>query len=90
MLLDTRLDNTLEKKLTEEWEGSCHFSSYTSNARGIAMLINKNLNHKVLDTRKDDNGNHLAVNLETQNKKIAINCIYGPNRDQPTFYKQLF
>ena len=40
-LQDTHFSPGLEKFVQTRWNGDCYFSSYKSNARGIAILFNK-------------------------------------------------
>ena len=47
-----------------KWGFKAYFSPFASNSRGVAVLLNKNVEHKVMGTRKDDNGNLLALDIQ--------------------------
>jgi hypothetical protein len=42
----------------------------------------------VVNTKKDDCGNLLGVDIEIEGKKITLINIYGPNNDTPLFYNK--
>ena len=69
-----------------EWGGHAYFSSFDSQSRGVAIFMQKQLPVKILDTFSDINGNILSLLIEIESKKILIEGVYGPNRDDPAFY----
>ena len=87
VIVDTRFSTDIENGVKSEWGGQVLFSSFTSQSRGVAIFIKKNLPIKVLDKFNDKNGNILGILIEYENKKILIEGIYGPNGDAPTFYE---
>ena len=42
-ICDTRFSKTIENNVREEWGGQCFFSSYSSQARGVAILFPRSL-----------------------------------------------
>ena len=86
VLLDTRIAPKIENLVKAEWGGLAFFSSYNSQARGVAILIRKNFPIDILDTKKDKNGNFLAIKAKIYDKIIMLCGIYGPNIDDPKFY----
>ena len=86
-VIDTRLDPALEDIVKAEWGAKCYFSSFASNARGIAMFIKKNFSIKILKVHKDVKGNTLGILANVQDKKILFQGVYGPNSDDPSFYE---
>ena len=42
-LSDTRLNKDVESLAREQWGGKAYFASFSSQARGVAILISKNL-----------------------------------------------
>ena len=42
-LIDTRFSKKIENTVKAEWGGNAYFSSFTSNARGVAILFRKNI-----------------------------------------------
>ena len=48
VLVDTRISKDLENCTKQEWGSSAYFSSFTSQARGVAVFIKKNVCVEVL------------------------------------------
>ena len=86
-MADTRLSKCIENCVKSEWGGQAYFSSFCSQSRGVAIFIKKDFPAKVLDTFSDNDGNILALMIELENKQILIQGVYGPNRDEPDFFK---
>ena len=76
-------------KLHRDWVGKVFFSSYSSKARGVVLLINKHLNFKLNSVEKDKNGRFLHVDCEINRNRISLVNIYGPNYDDPVFFNSL-
>lgn len=54
----------------------------------INILINNNFECKVPSKRCDQDGNYIILTIEIeQTFKVTLVNIYGPNRDDPEFYK---
>ena len=85
-LQDVHCAANMEDRIRAEWGLECYFSSFKSNARGVAILFNNNFEYKVSACKIDDSGNFLALSLEIQSHKITLINLYGPNRDDPNFY----
>ena len=76
-----------EKLVRSRWNNDCYFSSYKSNARGIAILFAKDFEYKVHNSISDPNGNFLLLDLTVHNNRFTLASIYGPNTDNPDFFK---
>ena len=88
-LQDTHFDNKMETYIQSEWGYKCFFSSFSSNARGVAVLFNNNFEFKINKIEKDDNGNMLVISFTSMDKNFVLVNIYGPNKDDPLFYENL-
>ena len=88
-LQDTHFVSNLEPYISAEWGYECHFSSYTSNSRGVAILFNNTFEFKVLNTFPGENGNYLIAHIQVKGKDIVLVNTYGPNNDNPGFYDDL-
>ena len=86
IITDTRLAKDTENKVRVEWGGNAQFASYDSQSRGVTILFKKELPVEILDSFKDVGGNFLAVLIKLGDIKIVVQAVYGPNRDEPTFY----
>ena len=79
-LQDIHIEQQNVDKISTEWRAEAVFSSFKSNARGVAILFNSTFDFKIIKTE---------VDRETMEKFIAITNIYGPNRDSPEFYSNI-
>ena len=89
LLQDTHFTSDIEERISREWGYHVYFSSFTSNSRGVAILVNNNFEYKLLHMSKDDNGNILSIKISAFDKEFVIVCLYGPNNDSPEFYTQV-
>ena len=53
-------------------------------------LINNNFEQNIEQVKADENGNYLLINITIQGRKIILANVYGPNQDNPQFYRILF
>ena len=89
LLQDTHFHPSIEDRIKREWGFDIYFSSYNSNSRGVAILVNNNIEYKCLNAVQDPNGNFLILRVKVFDKNITIVNVYGPNDDNPTFYDDL-
>ena len=75
--------------IQSEWGYKCYFSSFTSNARGVAVVFNNNFEFKINSTEKDDSGIFLIISFSSMDKDFILVNVYGPNKDDPLFYENL-
>ncbi|HBI39496.1 MAG TPA: hypothetical protein DDY16_00910, partial [Tenacibaculum sp.] len=87
VLSDTRIDKSIENVIKSEWGGEALFSSFSSQARGVAVLFKKNTPVRIMESKSDANGNLIQVNFEFDGKNILLHGLYGPNLDNPAFYR---
>lgn len=55
----------------------------------MAILLNNNFEYKVFNTKCDDNGNIIALDIQINDCRITLFNIYGPNTDSPSFYEDV-
>ena len=62
-LQDTHFTKQIEKDVENEWGYKlCHFSSYKSNARGVAIMFHDKLDYEIIREEQDNKfGNYLAL-----------------------------
>ena len=89
LLQDTHFSNGIEDRVKQEWGYDSYFSSFSSNARGVAIMIKNNIEYKLIDLTKDINGNYLILRIKLFDKEFVIINLYGPNADSPEFYVHL-
>lgn len=88
-LQDTHFVQEDEKMIQTQWGFEAYFSSYRSNARGVAILFKNNFEFKVNDAFSDIYGNSLMLDVNIENKQYLLVNIYGPNEDDPQIYKDI-
>ena len=78
LLSDTRISKDIEALVKSEWGGQANFSSFTSQARGVAIFFKKDLAIKVLENSiyNDPSGNIMILNFEYETYTITLGCIY--------------
>jgi exonuclease III len=86
---DSHFKPSLEKQIRSEWGYESYFASNSSQSRGVAILFNNTFDFKIQKIIRDPNGNFLILNLTTMNHDLTLVNIYGPNKDNPTFYEQI-
>ena len=91
LISDTRIAKMIENQVRSEWGGKCHFASFTSQARGCAIFFKKEFPAEIIEDSifAHPSGNFLALNIKYENFTITISCIYGPNEDNPDFYRDV-
>ena len=72
------------------WGYECFFSSFSSNSRGVAILINNNFEFKALRVKQDINGNYIIIEAMIEGHNVTLCNIYAPNDDKPVFFESLF
>ena len=88
-LQDTHFEKKMEAHVLAEWGYTGFFSSYRSNARGVAIMFNNNFEFKVKKIDSDCSGNYIILLIETQKQSFLLVNIYGPNKDEPEFFDKL-
>ena len=53
------------------------------------ILLNNNSDQQVESIKTDPSGNDIILNMTMQGKKATIVHVYGPNEDDPQFYRYL-
>lgn len=81
ILQDTHFVQEDEKMIQTQWGFEAYFSSYRSNARGVAIFFKNNFEFKVHDAFSDINGNSLMLDVTIENKQYLLVNIYGPNEE---------
>ena len=79
-----------EEVWEREWGGKIVFSHGERNARGVMILIKKNLELDILDVDKDDSGRVLYVVVKLGSAHMLLVNIYAPNEDDAGFFDTIF
>lgn len=87
---ETHLKLSDHLKLRLGWVGQLYHSSFNSKARGVAILVHKNVPLSVTDVISDPNGCYIMVSGKISGNSVVLVNVYGPNWDNEDFFKKLF
>ena len=88
-LQDTHFTKSMEPRIRNEWEGDIIFNSYSSAARGVAVLFRKDFKYVLNDVFNDNDGNLLGLHLTVGDVNMLLINLYGPNSDTPEFFDKI-
>ena len=89
-LQDTHFVNENESDIINQWGNSKGIiRNFKSNSRGIAILFNNDIDLKIHQKIIDDGGNFIIVDMTIYNQRLTLVNLYGPNSDNPNFFKQI-
>lgn len=86
-LQETHSNKKIEKYWRNEWGGKMLLSHSTTNARGVATLISRRLQCKILRMERDEEGRILVVKMSMEGHEITLNNWYAPNHDEPVYFE---
>ena len=89
MLQDLHCDVDNVTQWEHEWGSTCFFAPGTSNSRGVGILFDNSLDYTVHKKIIDPGGNYIFLDITIQGYKLTLGCIYGPNKDNPSFYTRI-
>lgn len=76
--------------LSKRWPGQVFHATFSSHARGVAILIHRSLPFQVTKIIQDPSGRYIIVQGSILTQKLNLINIYGPNDDHPSFFEKLF
>lgn len=76
--------------LKRRWPGQVISASFSSHARGVAILVHSSVPLQVYNTIQDTAGRSVIVQGSLLNQDINLVCLLGPNDDDTQFYNNLF
>ncbi len=86
-LQETHLKPSDHLKLRRGWVGQLYHSSFSSKARGTAILVHKSVPLSVSKVISDPNGRFNIVTGKIFGSTLTLANVYGPNWDNEDFYK---
>ncbi len=89
-LQETHLTKSDISKVIKRWPGQVHSACFTSQSRGVMILIHKSVPFQLIKKYIDPSGRYIILNGTIVSLQINLICIYGPNNDDPAFYQNLF
>jgi exonuclease III len=95
LLSDIKLNSQIQTHAIHDLIKMFKFAGYDliynspTASRGVGILISTKSNYKITDTRKDDTGNLLIINVEINDIKFTVGSVYGPNDNDLSFFADL-
>ena len=90
MLQDVHCNDQKLVSFRNSWGKDVYISPGTNNARGVAILPGRNIQLDVLNEKHDDIGNVILIKaVINKTFEVLLMSVYGPNEDNPQFYREL-
>jgi exodeoxyribonuclease-3 len=74
---ETHFSQIIENELIQDFKGSLYQSNGTSNSRGVAIWIKKNVEFKLIDEYRENEGRLLLIKVEINNAIYTIKRLIG-------------
>ena len=81
VLVDTRFESEQEREFEKLWDGPVYFNSFSSNQRGLMVLLKDSLPAKNVKMENILIGDYSRLTLSLGDTKVLIKCCYAPNDD---------
>ena len=89
-LQETHSSISNEKFWGSQWGEYCWFSSFSSNSRGVGILIKANYKISINSVNRDPDGRFLILDVVIDGFHVILVNLYGPNSDEPEFSFDVF
>ena len=89
-LQETHLVPTEVIRIRRRWQGQVFAANFSSHARGVAILIHKSVPIQIISTIMDPGGRYIVLHGSLLGNYLNLVNVYGPNKDDPDFYKNIF
>lgn len=77
-------------RLKNKWVGQTFHSSFKSEARGVAIVLSKNIHFVATSVESDPDGRFLIVVGHLYGLPVILANIYAPNWDDHLFFSNFF
>lgn len=77
-------------RLRENWISQVYQATFSSKARGVAILFRKSIPFRMHSVVSDPVGRYIIVSGFINNFPITCVNVYGSNIDDPAFFRKLF
>ena len=78
-----------QKCWSAEWGSKIYCSGYSSEARGVGILMRKGIDVQVHNSIVDPDGRFIILYVTWEKKKWVFANIYAPNQDLPEFFNKV-
>lgn len=88
-LQETHLVDKEHIKLKRDWVGQIYYSSFSSNSRGVAILIHRSVPFVLGTCRKDPEGRYVLLQGTIYGTQITMMNIYAPTPPLSSFWTRV-
>ena len=88
-LQETHFSKQIEHIITAKWGYKVLYNSFSSNAKGLAILINNNFDYNLNKSYCDPEGDFMIAEITSNERKFLLVNLHSPNQDHPSFYDRL-
>ena len=90
-LQETHLISNDLIQLKKNWNCKFLIAGENKQSLGVMIILNNNFEYKIHNVIKDNGGRFIIIDLEiTGVARFLMINIYGPNKDTPEFFENLF
>uniref|UniRef100_A0A3B1J7U7 Reverse transcriptase domain-containing protein n=1 Tax=Astyanax mexicanus TaxID=7994 RepID=A0A3B1J7U7_ASTMX len=89
-LQETHIDFSHQARLRTQWISQTFQTTFSSKARGVAILFRKNVPFQLKDMKVDPQGRYIIISGNINSIPLTLVNVYGPNYDNPDFFRNLF
>lgn len=89
-LQETHMAPTSQRRLRTNWVSQVYQSTFSSKARGVAILFRKSIPFQMTSVISDPGGRYVMVTGSINSFPITCLNVYGPNVDDPNFFRKIF
>uniref|UniRef100_A0AAR2LAI9 Reverse transcriptase domain-containing protein n=2 Tax=Pygocentrus nattereri TaxID=42514 RepID=A0AAR2LAI9_PYGNA len=89
-LQETHISPTQQSTFRARWISQVFQASFSSKARGVAILFKKNIPFHLEKMIADPQGRYIIVSGHINSFPLTLINIYGPNFDCPDFFRKIF
>lgn len=87
-LQETHLRREDELKVRRRWKGGIWSAPFTSQARGVMILVRDSIPLQIHKVVKDKAGRYLIIHGSILREGLILINVYAPNTDEPHFFKK--
>ena len=89
LVQETHATKSVQRRWRNEFGGKMLFANGENNAKGVAIMINRNFDCKISDIEKSMKGRWIIVKITVNKISLNICCMYSPNDDDVEFFMDL-
>ena len=71
-LQDMHFTHDLESYIKTQWGYKCLFNSFTSNVRGVAIMLNNTFEYKINKIKTDNSGKSIILDITVNKQQIPL------------------